>query len=317
MEQGARRSVHVIIVNWNAGAHVVECLNSFAAVADDAVRLSRVTLVDNASTDGSLEAIAKMRCSFALEIIRNKENRGFAAACNQGAAGSTADYLLFLNPDTMLRRYSLEVPAQFLDDPANKTVGIVGIQLVDVAGNVTRNCARRPTLISILGHSLGLHRLMPSLFPPHFLEEWAHDRTRVVDQVMGAYYFVRRSLFATIRGFDERYFVYFEDLDFALQAAELGWTTVYLANARAYHHGHGTTRAVRDRSLFYFWRSRILFCRKHFGMGGAFMVTVSTLLLEPISRIFRALVSRRPAEIKDIARGFVMLCSDLPNLMRR
>jgi GT2 family glycosyltransferase len=316
MQQSSGRSIHVIIVNWNAGIHIVECLNSFAAAADDAVSVTRVTLVDNASTDGSVEAVAKTQWSIPLEIIRNKENRGFAAACNQGAAGSTADYLLFLNPDTMLRRYCLEVPAQFLADPANKTVGIVGIQLVDLEGNVTRNCARRPTLKSILGHSLGLHRLVPSLFPPHFLEEWAHDETRMVDQVMGAYYFVRRSLFATIGGFDERYFVYFEDLDFALQAAELGWSTVYLANARACHHGHGTTRAVRDRSLFYFWRSRILFCRKHFGIRGAFMVTASTLLLEPVSRIFGALFFRRPAEIRDIASGFVMLCSNLPNLMR-
>jgi GT2 family glycosyltransferase len=309
-------AIHVIIVNWNAGSQVAECLNSFTAIADDAVSLVRVTLVDNASTDGSLEAIAGVPWPLPLEIIRNKENRGFAAACNQGATGSAAEYLLFLNPDTMLRRHCLEVPARFLADPVNKLVGIVGIQLLDPEGNVTRNCARRPTLMSVLGHSLGLHRLAPSLFPPPFLQEWAHDETRAVDQVMGAYFFVRRSLFAAIGGFDERYFVYFEDMDFALQAAELGWSSVYLADAQAVHLGHGTTRAIRGRSLFYFWRSRILFCRKHFGVVGALMVAASTLLLEPILRMSGALVSRRDSEIKDIACGFAMLCSNLPKLVR-
>jgi GT2 family glycosyltransferase len=317
MQQRADPSVHVIIVNWNAGAHLFECLKSFATVVDDAVSLTRTTLVDNASTDGSLDIAASTPWPFPLEIIQNKENRGFAAACNQGASGSDADYLLFLNPDTMLRRHCLEVPARFLADPANNTVGIVGIQLLDAENKVARNCARRPTLTSILGQSIGLDRLAPFLFAPHFMQEWAHGQTRAVDQVMGAYYFVRRSLFAALGGFDERFFVYFEDLDFALRASELGWRSVYMAEAQAFHTGRGTTRGIRARSLFYFWRSRILFCRKHFGLVAACLVMASTLLLEPISRIMAALFTGRAVEINDVGRGFILLCSDLPNLFRR
>ena len=80
-----------------------------------------------------------------LTLIRNADNRGFAAACNQGAAGSEADFLLFLNPDTRLMPGSLERPARYLGSPHHEAVGIVGIQLLDADGQVARNTARAPT----------------------------------------------------------------------------------------------------------------------------------------------------------------------------
>ena len=94
-----RASVHVVIVNWNSGAQLRECLQSFDAVAADDLAVVRVTVVDNASTDGSAE---NLHSNAPLVVIRNENNRGFAAACNQGAADSDAEYLLFLNPDTRL-----------------------------------------------------------------------------------------------------------------------------------------------------------------------------------------------------------------------
>ena len=97
---------------------------------------------------------------------------------------------------------------------------------------------RQPALI---GQSFGLDRILPSWFPPHFLSEWAHDTIRSVDQVMGAFLMIRRPLFEALGGFDERFFVYFEDLDLSLRARELGWTSVYLATAQAFHRGQGTT----------------------------------------------------------------------------
>src|SRR4029077_7795402 len=106
-----RPSVHVVIVNWNSGAQLRDCLQSFAAVADDNVALERVTVVDNASTDGSADGL---QSSVPLVLIGNADSRVFAAACNQGAAGSGVEYLLFLNPDTRLMPGSLELPARYL-----------------------------------------------------------------------------------------------------------------------------------------------------------------------------------------------------------
>ena len=305
-----------IIVNWNAGHQLLECIESFTTVAHDRVQLGSVIVVDNSSTDCSLQILGGLREKPPLKIIRNSENRGFAAGCNQGAAGSTADFLLFLNPDTRLCAGCLEGPAALFTTPGRQCVGIVGIQLVNAAGEVARSCARRPTGPAMIGQSLGLDRLFPSYFPPHFLSEWRHDSTRAVDQVMGAFFMIRRPLFEQLGGFDERFFVYFEDLDLAVRAHARGWTSVYLATAQAFHSGQGTTKAVKAHRLFYWSRSRIFFAFKHFTRTMASFVAVTTLLVEPITRTLAALIGGRSAEVRNILRGYVLLWSDLPHMLR-
>lgn len=309
-------TVHVIIVNWNAGPLLAECLRSFAEVSGDEVILSRVTIVDNCSSDESLRALDSVSLNLPLEIIRNDSNRGFAAACNQGARGSDADFLLFLNPDTRLCAGSLETPARFLADTNNSGVGIVGIQLIDQNEHVARSCARRPTVRSLIGQSLGLDRSGLSIFPAHFLLEWDHGDTRVVDQVMGAFFFMRRSLFAKLEGFDERFFVYFEDLDLAVRARDLGWTSVFLATAHAFHRGSGTTDQVKDLRLFYYWRSRILYAFKHFNVIGAAAIAFVTLSLEPVVRTLMLLAANRPKEIGKVLRAMRLLWCNLAKMMQ-
>ena len=298
-----RASVHVVIVNWNSGAQLRECLRSFAAA--DAVA-ARVTVVDNASQDGSSE---NLQAPVPLDVVRNVDNRGFGAACNQGAAGSDAEFLLFLNPDTRLMPGSLAEPVRYLRALGNEKIGIVGIQLVGADGDVARNTARTPTAWSMAGNSIGLDRLAPRLFPPHFVTEWAHDETRVVDQVMGAFFLVRRGVFEALGGFDERFFVYYEDLDFSVRARARGWRSVYLSSARAFHRGQGTTGGATARRTFYFCRSRILYARKHFGAPGALAVTLATLTLEPLARLAAA-----PRSARNTLCAFAMLWRDLPNL---
>jgi GT2 family glycosyltransferase len=309
-------TVHVVIVNWNAGSLLAECLQSFEAVSGDAVALSRITIVDNCSTDDSLHALEGLAVKFPLEIIRNSSNRGFAAACNQGARGSDADFLLFLNPDTRLCPGSLETPMLFLADAKNSRVGIVGIQLIDLHGNVARSCARRPTVYSMIGQSFGLDHSGYSIFPKHFMSEWDHRDTRTVDQVMGAFFFLRRSMFTKIGGFDERFFVYFEDLDLAVRAREQGWTSVYIATASAFHHGSGTTEQVKDVRLFYSWRSRILYAFKHFNVMGAAAIAFVILSAEPIVRALALLANNRPREISNVLRATRLLWSHLPKIIR-
>lgn len=303
-------SVHVVIVNWNSGAQLKECLQSFEAVAGDDVALAGVTVVDNASADGSCEGLAAAP-ALPLRLIRNADNRGFGAACNQAAAESDADFILFLNPDTRLMPGSLELPARYLGSPHHETVGIVGIQLLDPEGHVARNTARAPTSLSMVGNSLGLDRLGLAIFPPHFVTEWAHDETRPVDQVMGAFFFVRREVFEAIGGFDERFFVYYEDLDFALRARAHGWSSVYLATAQAFHRGQGTTHTATERRTFYFCRSKLHYAFKLFSLPGALAVTMTTLLLEPGARVVAA-----PRAAAGTLRAFARLWGALPEILR-
>jgi N-acetylglucosaminyl-diphospho-decaprenol L-rhamnosyltransferase len=310
----AAGSVHVVIVNWNAGHLLNDCLQSFSAIAADTVRLEGITVVDNASSDGSANAAAALADRLPVRVIRNTRNMGFAAACNQGAAGTPAEFLLFLNPDTVLKPGCLSGPARFLADPANRAVGIVGVQLIDSTGTLTRSCARSSSAWAMSGQSVGLDRLLPSLCRPHFLTEWPHDETREVDQVSGAFLFMRRSTFEALGGFDTRFFVYFEDLDLALRARALGLTSVYLATAQVLHRGGGTTKAVKAQRQFYLSRSRILFAFKHFRLGSAMAVAAATLVVEPISRLCVALISHGRA--RDVLRGSAMLWADLPNIIR-
>jgi N-acetylglucosaminyl-diphospho-decaprenol L-rhamnosyltransferase len=304
-----RPSLHVVIVNWNSGPQLKECLASFAAAAPDDVA-ARITVVDNASTDGSCDGLDGTT-TVPLAIIRNADNRGFGAACNQGAAGSDSDFLLFLNPDTRLMPGSLELPVRYLQSPEHAAVGIVGIQLLDMDGHVARNTARAPTAWSMIGNSLGVDRVIPALFPPHFVTEWAHDETRDVDQVMGAFFLVRRAVFERLGGFDERFFVYYEDLDFAARARALGFSSVYLAGAQAFHRGQGTTENATARRTFYFSRSKILFARKHFGAFGAYAVIAVTLTLEPLARMLA-----RPQSAGDTLRAFGSVWKELPKMLR-
>src|SRR5262245_49968227 len=110
--------VDVIIINWNCGDQLRDCLCSIEkTVAGDSVRLDRIVIVDNASTDGSVDALESF--ALPLSVIKNGSNRGFAAACNQGAQGSAADYLLFLNPDTRLFDESLAKAVHVFQAPSN------------------------------------------------------------------------------------------------------------------------------------------------------------------------------------------------------
>jgi GT2 family glycosyltransferase len=163
----------------------------------------------------------------------------------------------------------------------------------------------------MIGNSIGLDRLMPSICPPHFVTGWAHDETRAVGQVMGAFLFVRRTVFEALGGFDQRFFVYYEDVDFAIRARQRGWSSVYLAIAQAFHRGQGTSEAVLARRAFYFCRSRILYARKHFGVLGRLTVMFATLLLEPLARL-----AASPRSAAATLRAFGMLWKDLPTILR-
>jgi len=206
---------------------------------------------------------------------------------------------------------NLELPARYLAAPHHATVGIVGIQLTDREGHVARNTARAPTARAMIGQSLGLDRLGLGAFPRHFDTDWAHDETRTVDQVMGAFFFVRRAVFEALGGFDERFFVYYEDLDFAARARASGWSSVFLATARGFHRGQGTTHSAIARRTFYFCRSKLLYALKFFQLPGALAVVATTLLLEPVARIVAA-----PRSAGDTLRAFAKLWTELPAILR-
>lgn len=306
--------INIVIVNWNAGQQLVDAVVSIDQHNQNLI--TSVIVVDNISTDDSLVRVEALTdLSFDLQIIRNTENRGFGVACNQGAALATSEYFLFLNPDTLLFENSVKVALAFMQQPENARIGIVGIQLLDEENHISRSCARFPSVVGLVTHSIGLDRIFPRL--SHFMVEWDHATTRQVDHVIGAFFLVRRNVFETLQGFDSRFFVYLEDLDFSKRAKTLGWSSFYLAEARAYHAGGGTSRQVKARRLFYSLRSRILYVFKHFNPLGAFLVLTVTLLLEPLSRTAFAVVRRSWSSLKETWSAYVMLYRWMPEWLKK
>lgn len=291
-----------IIVNWNAGHQIKQCIDSLG----DTIA-QQIIVVDNASTDGSEQAVANLP---GVTLIRSSENLGFGKACNLGATQAHSEYLLFLNPDAAVNPGTVEKALAFMQDPANAQVGICGVQLVDESGHISRSCARFPSAVGFVAHAIGLDRLNPRL--GHFMAEWAHDSTRLVDHVIGAFFLVRRDLFESLGGFDERFFVYLEDLDFSFRARQAGWHSMYLADVQAFHAGGGTSNQVRARRLFYSLRSRLLYAAKHFNVVGAALVLLVTLLLEPLSRSALAVARRSWPTLKETWQGYAMLWRWLP-----
>lgn len=308
--------VSIVIVNWNSGAQLRECLASIASSAHQLPsghHLARVVVVDNASSDGSADDLALTGVD--LRVLHNCVNRGFGAACNAGAADIDSELILFLNPDTRLFDDSLSTPTAFMARPGNADIGIVGIQLIDDSGKVARSCTRFPGPFAFLAQAVGLDRLLPNT--AHFMREWDHAQTREVDHVIGAFYLVRRSLFAALGGFDESFFVYLEDLDLSLRAHRAGSRIVFLAAARAYHKGGGTSAQVLGRRLFYSLRSRQQYGRKHFSDMQRLLLGTTTWLVEPLTRILHLTLTARIGAIGNVLEAYWLLATEKSTTPRR
>lgn len=306
----------IVIVNWNAGGQLWDAVSSIAAHHSEIV--GAVVIVDNASTDSSLSGLESEvgALPFRLEIVRNSRNMGFGAACNQGAARCSSEFILFLNPDTRIFKDSLTKPLKLMQGRGNERVGIVGIQLVDERGKLARSCSRFPAVSIFLAQALGLNRLAQFRELSQAMTEWDHKQTREVDQVIGAFFLVRRSLFVALGGFDERFFVYFEEVDFARRAKAAGHTSLYFAEAQAFHAGGGTSYKVKAHRLFYSLRSRLLYGFKHFPRWKAWALVFVTLAIEPLTRtVFSA--AGGSESVRNTWRGYGMLYRDMPRILER
>jgi GT2 family glycosyltransferase len=307
-------SLDIVIVNWNSGGALRACLESIAAADCSGFTLRRIVVVDNASVDGSADDLDAD--GLPLQLLRNPVNRGFGAACNQGAAGSDADYVLFLNPDTRLEADSLCKPVAFLEDPANARIGILGIQLLTDEGRVSRDCALFPTPLRLLLMALRLNKLFMRGFPYLELRSWDHSESREVERVKGAFYLTRRALFNSLEGFDERFFLYWEDVDFSLRAARAGWRSFYLAGVRAYHQRWGCSRRAPEACLYHELRSRIRYAYKHFGWPSATLVTLAVFCCQPISHLLTRGIRASPRRFREVLAGYRLLWRQAPEVLR-
>ncbi|MBI1952019.1 MAG: glycosyltransferase family 2 protein [Acidobacteria bacterium] len=259
MSAGGRPAVSVVIVNFNGGGLLLECL---ARLLERTAVPIEILLVDNASSDGSAGEASKAFPS--VRLIANSANVGFARASNQGIALARADCLLLLNPDLIVRERAVDTVHAYM--AAHPEVGICGPRILLPSGRLDRPCRRSfKTPATYVHKALGLSSLFPGsrTFGRYYLSYLDERQTFEVDAVIGAFLMTRRSVIDRIGPLDERFFLYCEDEDFCLRAKRAGYKVVYLGEAVTVHHKSSSARQKPLRSLYEWHRSVLQFHRKN------------------------------------------------------
>lgn len=247
--------VSLIIVNYNAGTLLVDCVSSCLADA------RHVIVVDNASADESLEGLKRVFPNESrLQIIQNNRNMGFSAGCNVGIEVATEPFLLFLNPDCVLAEGSLQLMLENLQ--ADARVGMVGGLLIDPDGTEQAGGRRAvPTPWRSFVRAFGLHCFAdrwPRLFYDfHLHKQPLPDAPIEVEAISGACILVKREAINDIGLWDEGYFLHCEDLDWCMRLRRKGWKILFVPDAPVVHHQGACSRSS---PIFVEWH-------KHKGMA--------------------------------------------------
>jgi GT2 family glycosyltransferase len=227
-------TLSIIVVNWNTCDITRNCLRS---VREKVVDLDyQIIVVDNASSDSSVEMI---RSEFPdVHLIANPENLGFGRANNQGMRAATGRYFLLLNSDTIVIDDSIQRLVKFIDEQPG--IGIAGCKLLFEDLTLQGSCSRFPSIKLALVEDLMLYKFLTRRRQGELLlgGYWAHDRTRDVDVVWGAAMLVRREVFEQTGGFDEKIFMYGEDLEWCMRVRGLGWRITFAHDCQIVHLNH-------------------------------------------------------------------------------
>ncbi len=291
----------IIIINWNSGEHLKNCLES---IVDSSINFNyNVIVVDNNSEDNSITQLNKKNYGLLIQL---KRNFGFAKACNIGVKESNSEFILFLNPDVILKPGVIEKALSILIEKPK--IGIVGVKQFDKNGNLVYSCSRFLKIKYLLNDITGLSKLYPKLFKPStIMNDWNHSVSTEVDQVMGSFMLMRRSDFLRIGGFDERFFVYYEDMDLAKRFFNNGLNSYFCSDVSIIHSGCGTTSKIKDIRLFYSLSSRLKYVKKHFNKCKYLIVIVLTYFPEFLTRIIYTLFKAKNClEVFNVINGYIL-----------
>ncbi|MBE9191767.1 glycosyltransferase family 2 protein [Gloeocapsopsis crepidinum LEGE 06123] len=237
--------VSIIIVNYNAGEVLVNCLKSIQRYIQS-IRYE-IIIVDNCSTDGS---VALVKQNFPQLTIHKQENTGFGAGSNAGANLAQGEFLLFLNPDTLIKDDILFPLVELLEKEPK--FGVVGPKILNFDGTLQSS---NHSVLSIWQEFL--------IKSKNNLDEENISTQSEVSFVTGAAFFIRKKIFKLVGGFDERFFMYFEDVDLCLRVKEQGWKIIYAPQVSLVHIRGYSSRNISDLMTVEYRRSQIYYYQKH------------------------------------------------------
>ena len=286
--------VSAILVNYNAGRELDVALQSIADNLSE--RAWEAVVVDNASSDGSADTVG--RFAPRARVLRNRDNVGFARGVNQGLAATSGPAVLIMNPDCRLSPGAFEALARELD--ASDQVALVGPRILNPDGSVQGSARGDPDMLTgLFGRTTWLRRALPHLGVSRrnvVTDTAAGGPSIEVDWVSGACMLARRSALLQVDGFDERYFLYWEDADLCRRLRARGYRIRYVPGATAVHRVGHSSRDVRSSTIRAFHESAYLYYSTHVAPTARPKRLAAKVLLS--ARCWLKLQQSRPTSLK-------------------
>ena len=254
-------NLSIIIVSWNTRQLLEQCLASIFAHPPDGD--FEVLVVDNHSDDGSA-GMVKARFP-QVQLIENQANTGFARGNNQAIRRSRGEYILLLNPDTVVKPGALRELAAYLDE--HPTAGAAGPRLFNPDGSLQASCSPAPSLSREFLRMFHLPGIRPD--GTYAMDGWDVHTPRNVDILVGACLLLRRSVLDQVGLLDETYFIYSEEVDLCKRVQQAGWRLVWVPQAQVVHYGGQSTQQVAVEMFLRLYQSKVIYFRKHHGWASA------------------------------------------------
>jgi GT2 family glycosyltransferase len=254
----------IIIVSFNAKYFLYLTLKSLEKIVQ---QISiEVIVVDNGSAD-RLENISSFFPS--VKFIQNKKNIGFGAANNVGVAHASSDSILILNPDTIISKNLITKGLKLLNQIEN--LGAIGVKMLDGKGNYLPESKRGfPDMASSLYKLLGLHKIFPSQssLNQYYLSNENHDEDQAIEVISGACFFIKKTVYESVGGFDEKYFMYGEDIDISKELSQKGYQNYYIGTEEMIHFKGESSKKSQWNYHHHFYNAMYIFWNKNLNKSG-------------------------------------------------
>ena len=278
----------VVIVNYNVKYFLEQCLHSTLKAAEKCS--VEIWVVDNNSVDGSVEMVLKKFPT--VKVIANKDNRGFSKANNQAIRESSGEYVLLLNPDTVVEEDTFEKIIEFMD--VHPDAGGLGVKMIDGSGKFLPESKRGlPTYDVAFYKIFGLSKLFPKSkkFGKYHLGYLDENEINTVDILAGAFMLLRRKVLNEIGLLDEDFFMYGEDIDLSYRITKAGYKNYYFPETRIIHYKGESTKRTSVNYVFVFYNAMIIFAKKHFSKSNAslfsFVINIAVYLRAGVAILSR------------------------------
>ena len=234
----------------------------------------------------------------AVDVLINNENKGFAAACNKAVSLCSSEYVLLLNPDTILEATTLQEAVLFLQNHPNITV--LGVTHNNTKGEVVPACFYFPSLKTYLYDITGLSKMAPATYKG-LLFPASVNKSGFVHHTSGAFMMIRKAFTNQFGFMDERYFMYAEDMDWCKKVWQNGGSVWYHSNIAIIHEGgNSSQKKENSRRICYALESKLMYAHKHFNSKKYFILLAATIGIEPFTRLAFSLFTFRLEEVKSV-----------------